>query len=811
MSSQISSQDRNVREYRLLADLFKDPSALTPAGQSSLSNINQFLTKPLGTSLDLTTGTLYVLDIKSTGATIVKIQPDSTGSFNTPTVTNTSIIGKVGSVSGLSFNSTTGEFQIWSSSQPIVYNATATGAVVSAQLPWELGVSPWGGGGTAPLANTTNGLPISRLQLVQNTKMSQYSAASPDPSGVVYIAHNNSLLISDAEVEEMSALYKGSNLFGVSLQGNLQYTLTTTNKASTLTGTTPGIVGYSDEPAGISYNSATKSLYVVDDDKDQVFQVNPGADGLYNTGDDMVTSLFSTRTFGAMSSDSDPEDIAYDPKTGNFFLIDGLSSDVYQVTTSGKLISQFDTAALGMVDPEAIAMLDNGNLAIIGGDPTISTHNNRNRIAEVTTDGKLVQWFDISAANPQKPAAITLAPSSNNPGQWSLYIVDRGLDNDDFPSENDGRLYEFSLGRAITNQAPVIDAGPVERVALSRTFFDGSLYDDGLSGKPVSTQWQQVAGAGTVSFTNPTEIDTQAQFSAPGSYVVQLSANDGLLSTTRQVAIEVLDAPNTHFVSFAAGGTVDGMTFADEDILAFNTKTNKWSMLFDGSDVGLGNFNVRDFHLDADGSILLTLNNTATIAGLGTVEASDIIRFTPTALGSTTAGTFSWFFDGSDVGLTEPGERLDAFTIAPDGRLILSTTGSSSVMLANGKSLSGQDEDLLAFAVGTSGETTAGSWSMLFDGSNVGLVDTLEDVDGVWMDSAGRLYMTTEGAYEVPSASASLGTISNPSNSPGADLLTFTPTSLGLNTTKGDYSFFWSPASVGVTAGVGVDGFSRIR
>ncbi|TGS23839.1 hypothetical protein EN828_33600, partial [Mesorhizobium sp. M2D.F.Ca.ET.185.01.1.1] len=70
----------------------------------------------------------------------------------------------------------------------------------------------------------------------------------------------------------------------------------------------------------------------------------------------------------------------------------------------------------------------------------------RNSVAMVTTTGELLGTLDISAANAKKPAGLALAPSSDDPSHhMSLYIVDRGVDNDSNPTENDGKVYEFQL------------------------------------------------------------------------------------------------------------------------------------------------------------------------------------------------------------------------------------------------------------------------------------------------------------------------------------------------------------------------------
>ncbi len=178
------------------------------------------------------------------------------------------------------------------------------------------------------------------------------------------------------------------------------------------------------------------------------------------------------------------------------------------------------------------------------------------------------------------------------------------------------------------------------------------------------------------------------------------------------------------------------------DILALDLTTDTSTLYFDGSDVGIGSRDVDAFHLEADGSILLSLGSSSTVPGIsGTVSDADIVRFIPTSLGTTTAGSFEFYFDGSDVGLTTAGEDIDALSRAPDGRLVISVLSSYDV-----PGLTGDDEDLLIFTATSLGETTAGSWERYLDGSAVGLADAAdENIAGLWIDpTTGYLYLTTD-------------------------------------------------------------------
>ena len=283
--------------------------------------------------------------------------------------------------------------------------------------------------------------------LVQTIDTSVFSPPSPDPTGIVYLRHSNTLLISDSEVNE-TLLFTGANLFGIDVNGTLFNTATTT--------------GFSYEPAGVAYNPFNQHLFFSDEDDGlppRVFELDPGPDGLYNTPDDVVTS-FSTSAFGS----NDPEGLTFDSSQGVLFIADGKNAKVYRVSpgingvfdgvppAGDDVVTSFDTERFGLTDPEGIAYdSDFGHLYIVGKPPSYVFH--------VTTTGTLLRTIDISAANPRKPAGLAYAPSSVNPDKMSLWIVDRGVDNNRDPTENDGKVYEFSLPSFSGNALPRVTIG----------------------------------------------------------------------------------------------------------------------------------------------------------------------------------------------------------------------------------------------------------------------------------------------------------------------------------------------------------------
>ncbi len=242
---------------------------------------------------------------------------------------------------------------------------------------------------------------------------------------------------------------------------------------------------------------------------------------------------------------------------------------------------------------------------------------------------------------------------------------------------------------------------------------------------------------------------------------------------------------STILVSSNGNGSVGGVAFRDEDILAYDPDTDSWRMIFDGSDVGIY-ADVNAFAFLPDGSLLLSSDVRPRVPGVGQVDDSDIVRFTPASLGANTSGSFELYFDGSDVGLSTNGEDIDALHVLANGDIVLSTLGSFRV-----PGVRGMDEDLLRFTPTSLGGNTAGAWSLYFDGSDVELTRSAEDVWGTWIDPGGEIYLTTQGNFRIRE--------SQPNNirGDGDDIFICAPTSLG-DVTACDYSLYWSGGDRGL-------------
>lgn len=202
------------------------------------------------------------------------------------------------------------------------------------------------------------------------------------------------------------------------------------------------------------------------------------------------------------------------------------------------------------------------------------------------------------------------------------------------------------------------------------------------------------------------------------------------------------------YLSSSSGGTVDGIGFADEDVLAYDPANNRWSVLIDGSDIGLAATDIDGFEWRPDGTQLLSLNSPVTLPGIPLlVDDSDIVRFIPTRLGATTEGRFEFFFDGSDVGLTDDSEDIDAIGIRADGKLVISTEGAARVPGARSE-VAALDADLLLFGGERLGEATRGTWERLFEGAESDLGDHAgEGLRALWFPPNDAFVFGTGGLF----------------------------------------------------------------
>jgi hypothetical protein len=157
------------------------------------------------------------------------------------------------------------------------------------------------------------------------------------------------------------------------------------------------------------------------------------------------------------------------------------------------------------------------------------------------------------------------------------------------------------------------------------------------------------------------------------------------------------------------------------------------------------------------------------------------------------------YFDGSDVGLGSAtgsglvGENVDAFTILPDGSVVVSTSGSATATGLAG-TFTGQD---LLRCIGSFGPTTTCSWSLYFKGSNVGLTTATENIDGVTV-FGNNVVLSTASTFSVTGLSGS-----------GSDVFACKAVTTGPATACGSFGMYFNGSAHGVTNNI--DAFYSTR
>jgi hypothetical protein len=217
-----------------------------------------------------------------------------------------------------------------------------------------------------------------------------------------------------------------------------------------------------------------------------------------------------------------------------------------------------------------------------------------------------------------------------------------------------------------------------------------------------------------------------------------------------------LDSDGSILLSLGSDTSLTGLGAVDDaDILRFTptslgaTTTGAFTLLLDGSDVGLDTLgeDIDAVGRSADGRLFVSTASTLNVSGLSG-NGSDLILFTAaTTLGDVTAGAWSLYFDGSDVGLGDGSntlyENVDAAWLdAATGDLYLATNGD----FTTGAGFGGDQDDIVRCAAAVLGETTScSSYTFHWNGAEHGFGG--ENIDG----------LAFSGAIDVLAAAAHAG------------------------------------------------------
>jgi len=273
---------------------------------------------------------------------------------------------------------------------------------------------------TVPASAATKG------SLVRVTMTSSWPTKSPDPMGLTYNPRTKKLLISDAEVDEMPALWKGKNLFVAKRGGRLMATGT--------------FKKFTHEPEDLAWDNKHQVLFVTDDDLDRVFRVGRGKDKKLGTRDDVVKTVLRTHRFGSF----DAEGLAwFGGRKPMLIVSDSTNRRVYKIHrgrdrrfgTRDDIVNSFGTQKYGFTTAEDVA---------VRGKHLFIVSSRQRFILETTMKGGLIQKIDLTGLGIVSASGITFAPGTDG-GRSRLYLTASGVDNNVNPNENDGRLFELKF------------------------------------------------------------------------------------------------------------------------------------------------------------------------------------------------------------------------------------------------------------------------------------------------------------------------------------------------------------------------------
>jgi hypothetical protein len=691
---------------------------------------------PQGMTLDEAGGGLFILD--AGGPRIVRVQlgPGRNFTGGRISVINLQPRGLV-SPRGIAFDPSTGHLHVLDLSNQTLYELTQRGQIVATRDMSQFALKNPQAMVFAPSGDQTDDAAQMSLFLADNGLTSGRAveqSASPSSSGQ----------IMEFSLEQPAALPNGTTL----LPSTLVRIIDTSNAAWNPS---------APDPAGADYWPLTGGLLIADSEVDEMSNYFTGKNVFDSTLSGTLVSTCSTTNLQRTGFSNEPTGLAIDPNNNRVYYSDDDSNKIFEVSrgpdntfcTSDDILTTVNVGSVyNLQDAEDIAY-GNNTIFIAGGTDAevYILPLGANHALAGGDDGPLTR-FDTAALG-----FNDLEGLGYNGDNGTLFLVSDG--------DSDKYLGETTITGALLNAWTLDYAGLSHREDVA--------YAPGSQNSAIKNMY--VVDRGADNDNNPNENDGQIweiHLSNPGTPTPPPSSNP-------------------FFASFESNGTVAGLAFADEDILNFDGSI--WSLFFDGSDVGVGAADVFAFYLLDQDSILLAFRASVTVGGQ-TYAPTDIVRFDATSLGLNTAGTFSMYFNGADVGLDATGEKIDALSVLPDGKILVSTTGDSSV-----PGVSGRDEDVLAVTPITLGNNTSGTWTMYFDGSDVGLADTSsEDVDSLEV-VGGNLYLSTLDNFSVNGVVGA-----------GEDIFICVPTSLGDLTACNYVSTLFFDGSAWGLAGNDLDG-----
>lgn len=182
--------------------------------------------------------------------------------------------------------------------------------------------------------------------------------------------------------------------------------------------------------------------------------------------------------------------------------------------------------------------------------------------------------FTLANSTPGTAHTTKVAFSGLAAGSYNILINNAAAGSVNVTSGNKATV-SLTIGTAATydvklqqgtpppNTAPTVSAGSNATFTLpANVVLAGTATDDGLPSGTLTTIWSLQSGPGIATFANASALNTSATVSAAGTYVFNLNASDGSLSSTSTVthtvnpAVPVPEVIANYLLNETSGTTV---------------------------------------------------------------------------------------------------------------------------------------------------------------------------------------------------------------------------------------------------------------
>ena len=298
--------------------------------------------------------------------------------------------------------------------------------------------------------------------------------------------------------------------------------------------------------------------------------MNLNITGTATAGGD-YTAIAATVDFLAGSATATVPVNVVDDATG-----ESVETIIATITAGGYTIGSPSAATLNLTDDEPAVSITASDAAageLSGNTGTIVVTRAGSTAAPLTVNATITGTATVGTDYAAIPTPIEIPA-----GSASVTLTVSPVD-DLAPESNETVIVTLNAGPYLisgassatvtitdddVNNAPVVAITSPSVAAIAMQHGNGLILEATASddGKPVggtlTTAWTMLSGTGTVTFATPAQANSTVTFSAPGSYMLRLSANDTALQTNVDITVTVLAASNSWTGTNIASATPTG-------------------------------------------------------------------------------------------------------------------------------------------------------------------------------------------------------------------------------------------------------------